>query len=108
GRRSLAAAREAASPCWAERPPDPAWARRSSVGGGRHELDADALVDPALGLVADDPDPADLAGVGDMRPAIGLEVEADDLDRPDLHDARREQVDLRPDEIRYREGLIAW
>src|SRR6185369_11276785 len=50
---------------------------------------------------------ADLAGVGDVRAAIGLEVEANDLDGPDLGDARREQVDLGPDQVRYREGLVA-
>ena len=71
------------------------------------EFDADPLVDPALGFVAGHADPADLAGIGDMCPAVGLEVEPDDLDGPDLLDARRQEVDLRADEIRDRERLVA-
>jgi peptidoglycan/LPS O-acetylase OafA/YrhL len=51
--------------------------------------DPDALVDPALGLVAGDPDPANLGGVGNVRPAVGLEVKAHDLDRADLGDPGR-------------------
>jgi hypothetical protein len=57
------------------------------------ELDPDALVDAALGFVAGDADRADLAGVRDVRAAIGLEVEPDDLDRPDLGDALGQEVD---------------
>src|SRR5262245_25138209 len=74
---------------------------------GRRELDADALVDPALRFVAGHPDRPDLAGVRDVGPAVGLEVEPDDLDRPDLLDPGREQVDLRADEVRDRERLVA-
>ena len=50
-----------------------------------------------LRLVAGDPDATDLARVGDVRPAVGLEVEPDDLDRPDLLDPLGQQVDLGPD-----------
>src|SRR4051812_15675712 len=61
----------------------------SVIASGRvDQFDADALVDAALGLVAGDLDATDFAGVGDVRPAIGLQVEPDDLDRPDLLDAR--------------------
>src|SRR5438477_8140705 len=78
-----------------------------SPGDGFDELDPDALVDATLRLVADDLDPADLSGVGDVGPAIGLEIQPDDLDRPDLGDARREEVDLRSDEIGDGERLVA-
>ena len=61
----------------------------SGVQGSVDQLDPDPLVDPALRFVAGDPDPADLARVRDVRPAVGLEVEADDLDRSDLGDSRR-------------------
>jgi hypothetical protein len=38
-----------------------------------------------------------------VRAPIGLEVEPDDLDRPDLVDAIRQEVDLRPDDpVPYR------
>jgi len=64
-------------------------------------------VDATLGLVAGDADRADLAGVGDMRPAIGLQVEAHDLDRPDLVDPLGQEVDPGPDEVRDGEGLVS-
>ena len=51
--------------------------------------------------------PPDLAGVRDVRSAVGLQVQADDLDRADLLDARRQKVDLGPDEVRDGEGLVA-
>ena len=38
-------------------------------------------------------------------PAVGLQVEADDLDRPDALDALGQQVDLGPDQVGDREGL---
>ena len=63
-------------------------AGRPEAGSDRiDELDPDALVDAALQFVARDPDPADLAGVGNVGAAVGLEVEAHDLDGPDLLDA---------------------
>ena len=71
------------------------------------ERDADALVDAALALVAGDPDRPDLAGVRHVGPAIGLEVEPDDLDGPDLLDPLGQQVDLGPDEVRDGERLGA-
>ncbi len=55
-----------------------------AVGGSVDELDPNPLVDPALGFVAGHPDPADLRRARDVRPAVGLQVKADDLDRPDL------------------------
>src|SRR5436190_22200783 len=77
--------------------------------GGRRfiEGDPDPLVDPAFALVARDADPPDLAGVGDVCPAVGLEVEPVDLDRPDLLDPLGQQVDLGPDQVRDGERLGA-
>src|SRR5829696_3516301 len=73
-----------------------------------HELETDALVDPALGLVARDADATHLARVRNVGAAVGLQVEADDLDGSNLLDPLGEQVDLRPDEVRDRERLGAW
>ena len=58
--------------------------RKALALDGVRDGDPDALVDPALGLVAGHLDPAHLRGVGHVRPAVGLEVKADDLDRADL------------------------
>src|SRR6266536_6540973 len=71
------------------------------------DLDPDALVDAALGLIAGHPDVADFAGVGDVGPTVGLEIETDDLDRPDLADSGRQEIDLGPDEVRNGERLFA-
>src|SRR4051794_5621663 len=43
-----------------------------------------------------------------MGPAVGLEVEPDDLDRPNLVNPFWQKVDLRPNEIGDRERLLAW
>ncbi len=76
--------------------------RRQVVPGLRLlECDPDPLVDAALALVAGHPDPADLAGVGDVRAAIGLQVEADDLDRADLVDPGGRRLTL----VRMRSGM---
>src|SRR5712692_4186358 len=48
--------------------------------------DAEAAEAPALVLDLDDLDPADLPGRRDVRAAVGLLVEADDVDDPDLLD----------------------
>src|SRR5665647_3293942 len=98
--RSAAVVRIASTP----RPPRPGSPQRS---GGPHEGDPDPLVDPPLGLVAGDTDRAHLPGVRDVGAAVGLEVKAHDLDRPDLLDAVRQEVHLRPDQVRDREGFFA-
>src|SRR3990170_1898584 len=89
--------------------PDPSSAASAGVSlrSGVGDLDPDPLVDTPLRLVAGHPDGADLAGVGDVGAAIGLEVETDDLDGADLTDALGQQVDLRADEVGDREGLLA-
>lgn len=57
------------------------------------------LVDAALGLVADEPDPADPAGVGDVGfPSPPRDPGAQDFDGPDLLDPFGEQVGTRPDD----------
>ena len=50
---------------------------------------------------------ADLAGAPHMRPAVRLQVEPFDLHRADDRDRRREQADLRADELRTLVGLLA-
>src|SRR4249919_1287501 len=81
-----------------------AGSRAHSIRSGEvGQLDPDPLVDPTLGLVARDADAADLARVGDVGPTVRLEIEPHDLDRPDLLDAGRQEVDLGPDEVRDRE-----
>src|SRR5258706_16065446 len=45
-----------------------------------HYLQLDTLIDLALALVIHDPDAADLAGVGHVGAAVGLQVEPHDLD----------------------------
>ena len=42
-----------------------------------------------------------------MGPAVGLQVEADDVDGPDFLDGRRQEVDLGADKVRYLEGFFA-
>jgi peptidoglycan/LPS O-acetylase OafA/YrhL len=54
------------------------------------EGDPNPLVEPALGLVAGHPDPADFDGVGHVRSAVGLEVQPHDLDRADLGNPGRQ------------------
>jgi len=61
-----------------------------AVGGSVDQLDPNPLVDPALGFVAGHPDPADFRRARNVRPAVGLEVEADDLDRSNLGDPGRQ------------------
>jgi len=60
------------------------------VGAGRQprvdELEADSVVDAARGLEAGYADAAHLATVRHVRAPVGLQVEADDLDRPDRLD----------------------
>ena len=55
---------------------------------------------PAFVLDLWDRDAADLAGIGNVRTAVGLAVEADNVDHPYLIDEFREQVHLRADEAR--------
>jgi hypothetical protein len=59
---------------------------RTTDTSGIDQDDPDPLVDPALALVSGHPDATDLAGVRDVRPAVRLEVEPDDLDGPDRLD----------------------
>ena len=46
-------------------------------------------------------------GAVHVRTAVGLLVEADDVDDADLGDVRRDQADLRADEVRVLEGRVA-
>src|SRR5216683_970623 len=71
--------------------------------------DADPQPAEALALVFDlhDLDPADLRGRRDVRTAVGLLVEADDVYDPDLLDLGRDQVGRRADDVRDREGVVA-
>ena len=64
--------------------------RRRLALGVVGEGDPNPLVDPALGFVAGHPDPANLGRARNVRSAVGLEVEPDDLDRSDLGDAGRQ------------------
>src|SRR5579859_2098981 len=61
-------------------------ARRTAPASGVLDRDPDPLVDAALRLVANHADAPDLAGMGDVRAAIGLQVEPHDLDRAHLRD----------------------
>ena len=70
-------------------------------------LDADPLVPLALRLGLHHPDPADLVGARHVGAAVGLAVEADDVDDADLRDRRRDEVDLGADEVLVPHGGVA-
>ena len=71
------------------------------------DLNAQAFVDPSLALVAYDSDMANLTGVGHVRTAVRLQVEAHDVHDADLVDRRGQEVDLGADQVRDLEGLLA-
>src|SRR5258706_10378646 len=93
--RSLSKARV----CSQKRRISRSWLEKSGLGGTGLNIrprlllifynQLDALIALALTLVIHNPDAADLAGVGHVRAAIGLQVEADDLDRAHLGDSGR-------------------
>ena len=60
----------------------------------------------ALVLHLDDLDPADHRRRRDVRAAVGLRVQADDVDDPHHLDVRRQQIGGRPDDVRDRERLV--
>src|SRR5665811_806732 len=88
------------------RQPERSRTRSGSSGAGRwlgqgiNETDVDPLVDLALGARAGELDAADFAGIGDMCAAVRLEIEPDDLDRPDFLDCFWQEIDLRADQVR--------
>jgi hypothetical protein len=43
-----------------------------------------------------------------VRATVGLSVQADDVDDSNDLDVRRQQVRCSPDDVRDREGLLAW
>src|SRR5215472_14912040 len=79
------------------------------AGVGRSGVrDAYTQAPEALALVLDldDLEPADLAGGGDVRAAVRLLVQADDVDDPHFLDLGRDQVGGRADDVRDRERLV--
>jgi hypothetical protein len=60
----------------------------------------------ALALVADNPYPAHLSGVGDVSATVCLQVEANYLNCTHFLDLRWEKVDLGSDEVGYLERLF--
>src|SRR3990172_8528288 len=90
------------------------WAAKSTEEGtGLNMIGSDlerqhqALVGSALALVIDDAQRPDLTRVGDVSPAVGLQVEPLDLHDADLLDPLRQQADLRADQVGDGEGLLA-
>src|SRR5258706_15896915 len=71
--------------------------------------DADPQPAEALALVLDlhDLDPAYLRGRRDVRAAVALLIEPDDVHDPDLLDLRRYEVRRRADDVRNRECVVA-
>jgi hypothetical protein len=66
-----------------------------------------AAVRLALALHLEHRDPADLAGRRDVGAAVGLHVEADDVDDADLLLVGRDEVGLGPDDVGQRQGVVA-
>src|SRR5450759_3949442 len=65
------------------------------------EPDAQPSVRLALVLHLDDVDAADLPGGRDVRTPVGLRVQTDDFDDPDVGQIRRQQVGRRSDCLLY-------
>ena len=72
---------------------------RGSSGSGVEDFEPDALVALALVLGLHDTDAADLVGRGDVRPAVRLFVQADDVDHADLADRFGDEGHLGPDQV---------
>src|SRR5579859_2950698 len=81
-------------------------ARGSSRGGSVTDADAQAAEALALALDLGHLDAADRCGAGHVGAAVGLLVQADDVDDPDLLDLRRDQVGGGPDDVGQGEGLV--
>src|SRR5215469_3940046 len=81
---------------------------RSVRAGSVGDADAEAAETFALVLDLDDLDPADLAGGGHVGAAVGLLVQAHDVDDPDLFDVGRNQVCGGTDDVRNGERLVPW
>src|SRR5580704_7501556 len=79
----------------------------SSRGGSVTDADAQAAEALALALDLDHLDAADRSGGGDVGAAVGLLVQADDVDHPDLLDLRRHQVGGGADDVGQGERLVA-
>src|SRR4051795_3589970 len=84
------------------------WYRcRARPGSGVDHFEADALVALALALGFDDSDAADLAGGVHVRAAVGLLVEPDDVDHPDLRHRLGDHRDLGADQVLVHHGRRA-
>src|SRR5207249_5922481 len=81
--------------------------RRSRARSPIDDLEADALVALSLGLGLDDPDAPDLAGRRHMGAAVGLLVEPDNVDDPDLTHRLGYEVDLGADQVVVGQRLVA-
>src|SRR5690606_37728372 len=81
-------------------------ARAAEAGWSVFDLDADAAEAAALVLHLGDSDAADLLGGGDVGAAVGLGVEADDVDDADVLDFGRYEVRGRPDDVGDLERLV--
>jgi hypothetical protein len=76
--------------------------KRAARPSGFFHLGTDALVDAALARVADDPDSADLTGVGDLSAAVGLQAQGGLL-APQLYPGVDDcQQDVRDQGADYR------
>ena len=69
------------------------------------QSDPDPAVGPALALHLDHLHLADLGGGGDVGAAVGLHVQPDDVDDPDLLLVRRDEVGLGTDDVRQGQRL---
>jgi DNA-binding transcriptional MocR family regulator len=78
------------------------WRTRSCV-----DSDPYALVGLALRLRLHDAHQADFAGSGDVRAAVGLAIEADDVDDSERVDRARDEVGFEANERRVAVGLDA-
>src|SRR5436190_6747374 len=66
----------------------------------------DAFVALALGFRLHDLDAADLVGRADVGAAVGLLVQAHDVDHPYLFDCLRDHVDLGADQVLVLDGRV--
>ena len=69
-------------------------------------FDVNTFVDGALAFVICDTYLPDLCSVLYVRTSIGLQVKTHDLNRPDLLNSFRQQVDLGADQVRDLEGFV--
>jgi len=72
------------------------------------EPNSEALVALAFRFGLHDLEAADLSSRGDVGAAVGLLIESDDIDHPDLRDRLRDQVDFCQRRLGYGvEGLVS-